>query len=213
MKNSIAAVFCCFLSLCSVSQQKSFLVMHSGDTLFSNAIQLSGKYFTAADFSSPVNADEVYKANVNGREAVVLHCVLQLYTDNINSLERSWVNLASADTVLYLNEIYRTPKMNLYFATDNSRAQYYFYKTPADKVPVQLVVRYNIGGGLTAYGNDPGAYKGQLSITHLAEDKGYVNQLRFIMKDCKKIPEGMWDVLQYRGFSFKKLIKTYNKCK
>ena len=75
------------------------------------------------------------------------------------------------------------------------------------------MVRYYLGGGLTAYNNDPGNNRSERSRVHIEEDKGYVNQLRAIMGQCNKIPEAMWENLSYRIYSLKAVIKKYNKCK
>lgn len=215
MKQLPVFLFALFIAGSLFAQPKNFIVKLSGDTVFGRTIKLTGKHFAvdAANETILINADDVSKINIHDKVEVVLHCVLQLYTDDLGTLERGWVNLASADTVLYLQEIYSTPKMNLYHATDNMKSQYYFYKTPADSLPIQLVVRYHIGGGFSTYGNNPGAGRGDLSRTHLEEDKGYINQLRAIMKDCSKIPEVMWEIVSYRDFSLKQLIKKFNRCK
>ncbi|MFZ1371923.1 MAG: hypothetical protein WAR78_16165, partial [Ferruginibacter sp.] len=59
---------------------------------------------------------------------------------------------------------------------------------------------------------DRARFRGDRSRVQLAEDKGYVNQLRAIMANCNKIPQTMWDLLSYRDYSLKKIIKKYNSC-
>ena len=90
--------------------------------------------------------------------------------------------------------------------------QYYFYKTPLDSVPVQLFVNYSLGGGATAV-FDKRDVRGIESLTHLEVMKGFVNQLKLVMGDCKKLSGFNWDLLDYRVYSLKNLIKKYNKCK
>jgi hypothetical protein len=114
---------------------------------------------------------------------------------------------------MILKEIYATPKMNLYYATGSDKTPFYFYKTPSDPKAVQLVVRYYLQGGLDNYDNDRAKYSGNKSKVQIGEDKGYINQLHAIMGDCKKIPESMWELLAYRDYSLKRVIKNYNKCK
>jgi len=75
-----------------------------------------------------------------------------------------------------------------------------------------LVVRYYLGGGLTSYNSNPAAYRGEKSRVHVEENRGYVNQLKSVMADCPSISEAMWDLLNYRDYSFKALIKKYNEC-
>ena len=115
--------------------------------------------------------------------------------------------------MMILDEIYSTPKINLYFGKNTFKTHFYFYKTPSDSFPVQLVIRYYLQGGLANYDNDKARYRGDRSKLNIVEDKGYVNQLHAIMSECKKIPETMWELLSYRDYSLKQLIKKYNKCK
>jgi hypothetical protein len=207
-------LFFCLSSNC-FSQQKDYLVKNNGDTIFGK-IRLKNKIFTITNGESTqiVQSTEVKKIDCNNyKGTTVVNCNLQLYNDDLSDLEMGWVNVSASDTVMVLQEIYTTPKINLYFGTDNFRRQYYFYKTPQDSFPVQLVVRYHLGGGLTAYAAHPEENRGERAKVHIEEDKGYVNQLMAIMGDCKKIPEGMWEILSYRDYSLKQLIKRYNKCK
>ena len=101
----------------------------------------------------------------------------------------------------------------MYYVQNNFKLPFYFYKTPTDPKPIQLVIRYYLAGGLANYDNDRARYRGDKSRVTLVEDKGYVNQLHAIMGDCKKIPETMWELLSYRDYSLKKVIKKYNMCK
>lgn len=198
----------------AVAQKKSVLVTSSGDSLYGE-IRLLGNVFiiTASSGEKRIAADNVRKVHAaNFKGTTVVHCSLHLYSDNIAEMQLGAAPLKETDTVMVLKEIYNTGKMNLYFGTDNLKTQYYFYKTPQNDVPLQLVVRYHLEGGLTSYSSNTGAYRGEKSRMHIEEDKGYINQLKFLMKDCKDIDEGVWDVLQYRSYSLKSLIKKYNKC-
>lgn len=58
-----------------------------------------------------------------------------------------------------------------------------------------------------------GNVKEMNAAPHVVVQKGYINQLRFIMGDCKKISDEEWEMLDYRIYSLKALIKRYNKCK
>jgi hypothetical protein len=113
---------------------------------------------------------------------------------------------------MILNEVYTTPKMNLYWGVDNFRQQYYFYKTPSDSLPIQLYINYSLGNGLAGNVGDQ-VQKGNYGSSHIVVQKGYVNQLRLIMGDCKKISDEEWNMLDYRVYSLKAVIKRYNKCK
>jgi hypothetical protein len=209
----IVLLFLLISNLNCISQNKNYLIKHSGDTIWGD-IKLKHKtFFVAGANNGEVNANEVKKISSGKyKGTIVVNCKLQQYTDNLIELEKNWINLRSIDTVLVLEEVYNTAKMNLYFVTDNLKTQYYFYKTPSDTVPMQLVVRYYLSGGINP-SNTNFTMNGGVARTHVEEDKGYVNQLRAIMGGCNKIPETMWEILSYRVYSLKQLIKKYNKCK
>jgi hypothetical protein len=209
-----ALILATLFSLQGFTQSKEYIIKHSGDTVKGDVSLRNKKIYVDNGASvAEFKAADIYKVVGNYKGNIVVPCKLQVYTDDLSSLESEWVKLSAVDTVLLLEEIYTTPKMNLYYCVDKMKVPYYFYKAPADASPVQLVVRYYMGGGLTSYANAPGANRGEKSQTHLEEDKGYVNQLHAIMGDCKKISEGTWEILSYRDYSFKQLIKKYNNCK
>lgn len=214
MKTRLLVIFLIIISFKSYCQINEYLVKHNGDTLWGKIKLMHNVFSVSGKNNIEINAKEVkilHSSKYKG--STVVQCNLQLYTENLVELERDWVNVIAKDTVMIIDEIYSTPKMNLYFGTDNMRVPYYFYKLPTDVYPVQLVVRYHLSGGLSNYGNNPAALRGDRSRTHLVEDKGYVNQLMAIMNNCSKISEGMWEILSYRDYSLKQLIKKYNKCK
>lgn len=201
----------CFLSLAGHGQ-KDHLVKVNGDTIWGE-ITIKNKVILV-DGSTAFAPDEVSRiSSRNYRGNTVLRCNLVLYSDNLSDLELDYIKMGSIDTILVLDEIYTTPKMNLYYVTNKLKSQFYFYKMPSDPKPVQLVVRYHLEGGLGSYGNNPTIYRGEKGRLSLVEDKGYVNQLYAIMGNCRKISPTMWDMLIYRDYSFKKLIKKYNQCK
>ena len=185
------------------AQKKSFVVTNSGDTLFGN-ISIRDKSFVITN-NGPVKT--IAAAEIRSVQSpsfkgnTVVHCRLHLYSDNVVEMQLGATPLKESDTVMVLKEIYSTPKINLYMGADNLKTTYYFYKTPQDEKPVQLVVRYHLDGGMGAYGINTPLYRGERSKIHIEEDKGYVNQLRFLMKNCDAIPETAWDLLQYRSFS------------
>jgi hypothetical protein len=203
-----------FISFICVAQPKNYLITATGDSLYGK-INLRGNLFTVENtsFVKEISVDDVRKIHCNTiKGSTVVHCMLHLYSDNIYDLELDYIPMTRKDTVMVLKEIYTTDKMNLYFGTDNARVQYYFYKTPADPVPVQLVVRYYLGGGLTSFTRNPADSRGEKSRMHIEVDKGYVNQLKNVMSDCETISAEVWELLDYRDYSFKKLIRKYNNC-
>lgn len=213
MKILIIIITCCF-SLIGFSQKNDYLVKINGDTI-RGEINLKNKvFYVGSPNSVEINADEVKKIKSDKYKGnTVVHCKLELYSDNVNDLELDFIQKGVTDTVMILDEIYSTPKINLYFGKNTFKTHFYFYKTPSDSFPVQLVIRYYLQGGLANYDNDKARYRGDRSKLNIVEDKGYVNQLHAIMSGCKKIPETMWELLSYRDYSLKQLIKKYNKCK
>ena len=212
MKILFFIVMLCF-SFNGFCQEIDYLVKINGDTI-RGEINLKNKvFYVSGPNSIEVNADEVKKIKSSKYKGnTVVHCKLELYTDNVNDLELDWIQKGAIDTVMILDEIYSTPKINLYFGKNNFKTHFYFYKTPSDPFPVQLVIRYYLQGGLANYDNDKARYRGDKSKLNIVEDKGYVNQLHAIMDGCKKIPVTMWELLTYRNYSLKQLIKKYNKC-
>lgn len=213
MKTVFAVAFF-LISLSSFGQQGDYLVKTNGDTVRGN-IKLNNKVF----YVTGANAQEIYAADVskiksrNYKGNTVVCCNLLLYADNLADLELDYIKKGVTDTVMILDEIYSTPKMNLYYGKNDFKIPFYFYKTPGDPGPVQLVIRYYLQGGLGNYNDDRHRYRGIQSKVMIEEDKGYVNQLHAIMGDCKKIPDTMWEMLSYRDYSLKKVIKKYNQCK
>jgi len=202
------------VSLTARGQQKDYLVKQNGDTLYGNIVVKNGQFTVNVIGLETVIVDaedvkELKSSDYKG--TVVLPCRLHTYSDNLETLEKYYYQSIDIDTVLILSEVYSTPKMNLYWCKDDFGQQYYFYKTPANGLPVQLYVNYALGGGLMAsfernvWGRD--------SQVHLEVQKGYVNQLRFVMQDCSNISEEMWEMLDYRIYSLKQLIKRYNSCR
>ena len=213
MKLIFLASFLILVELC-FSQNKDYLITQNNDTIWGK-IKLKNKIFhVTGNNNIDINAAAVKKVNSsNYKGTAVVNCTLQLYNENLADLQMGWVNESAKDTVMLLDEVLLSSKINLYYGTDNFKSQYFFYQTPLDSFPIQLVVRYYLGGGLTAYNNDPGNNRSERSRVHIEEDKGYVNQLRAIMGQCNKIPEAMWENLSYRIYSLKAVIKKYNKCK
>lgn len=199
--------------LSAQAQKQDFLVKINGDTVFGN-IRFQVDRFLVENNRG--KNDEFIASEVRQvwskqvRNNIVVPCNLHYYSDNIQDMQVKNYRTSDRDTVMILEEIYTTPKMNLYWGTDIFGSQYYFYKTPGDKLPVQLFVKYYLssdnGETLTLMMSTATA------ALHVVEQKGYVNQLRLIMGNCKKISEGEWDNLDYRNYSLKNLVRKFNKC-
>jgi hypothetical protein len=202
-----------FISITGFCQKGDYLVKNNGDTIWGE-INLKNKiFYVTGTTASVIRAEEVSKVKSRKyRGSIVLPVKLLTYTDNLADLELDFIEKGSVDTVLILNEIYASPKINLYYATDSYKIPFYFYKTPSDPRPIQLVIRYYLQGGLANYTNDRARYRGDKSKIQIMEDKGYVNQLHAIMGGCNKITQPMWDLLSYRNYSLKQIAKIYNQC-
>lgn len=206
-------ISCLFTMLC-FAQKKEYIIKNNGDTVFGR-IALKDKHFiinTKGKRNMVVNAADVKRAHLKKyKGSLVLPCKLNTYIDNLEFLERYKYVTYQIDTVLLLSEVYNSPKMNLYFCTDANEQQYYFFKTPKDSLPIQLYVNYALAGGNTGY--DYFYARGQDAITHIEVQRAFVNQLKLAMEDCPSISKETWLLLDYRIYSFKKLIKLYNECK
>lgn len=207
--------FCTALFFCcnTFAQRGDHLIKTNGDTLWGN-IKIKDKFFYVKGVKSAVvNAADVNKIKSKDYKGnIVFSGNLLQYVDNIIDLELDYTLKSDVDTVLLIEEIYSTPKINLYYGINKYKTPFYFYKTPTDIKPVQLVIRYHLEGGLSNYYSDKGKYRWDKSRISIIEDKGYVNQLYAIMRDCKTIPQTMWDLLSYRNYSLKQVIKKYNEC-
>lgn len=202
-----------FISTSGIGQKAEYLIKNNGDTVWGEVTVKNKTFYVAGKSTSAIEAADVslvkskkYKGNI------VVPVTLLTYQDNLSDLKIDYVQKGSTDTILILDEIYSTPKMNLYYGTGADKSPFYFYKTPGDPKPVQLVIRYSLVGGLANYDNDRPRYRGINSFVQVLEDKGYVNQLYAIMGECKKITQPVWDLLTYRSYSLKQVIKLYNKC-
>jgi hypothetical protein len=193
--------------------QNDYIVKNNGDTIRGEISVRDKKFIVNGPVDHEISPDEISRISsekYKGNTAV--RCNLIWYIDNLAELELNFILTGIADTVLVLDEIYSTPKMNLYYVQSDLKTPYYFYKTPSDAKPVQLVTRYHLDGGLSNFQNNPIRYRGQVTRVHVIEDKGYVNQLYAIMRSCRKISPSMWELLTYRDYSLKKLIRKYNQC-
>lgn len=213
MKGLFVSLFC-ILAITVFCQKPDYIINNNGDTIWGNITVKNKLFFVDGTQVVELAPEEIRKIrSIKYRGNTAIRCSLQNYTDNLTELDFDYIKRGVTDTILILEEIYITPKIILYGVKNNIKTQFYFYKTPSDPKPVQLIIRYQLKGGFTNYSNDPGKYRGEKSQVYVVEDKGYVNQLHAIMGDCSKIPPTMWELLTYRDYSLKQLIKKYNKCK
>ena len=209
-RKSIILFAVLFFYFAGVAQSRYFIVKINGDTLKGSA-KISDKNFTLAledGTSSSINADDIAFIYSPSNSGMVVHCMLHLYSDNIDIVQNgNFVKTRIADTILVLKEIYTTPKMNLYYVQDKDKVPYYFYKKPDDVKPSQLLVQYYI-----KWLADPELNRNRQGSQFL-QQKTYIDQLKMMMQDCEKVSDIDFEQLDYRSYSFIKIIKRYNKCK
>jgi hypothetical protein len=214
MRSSFAKVIvavCFSLLLQNAAAQKAEgIVMNSGDTVFCD-YTLKGNFFSvkqAGSVTRLVDTKEVQSAFNNNDNRTVLFLKLETFSDNPDEIfDPVSKNRSEYDTTLLLTELYSTPKMKLYTAIDNRRVQYYFVKKPQDSRPAQLLIRYTVYyarmGEVMTWGSP------NLTIQRI-----YIDQLKGLMADCPRLTAGDFEVVDYRNYSLKKIIKKYNKrCK
>ena len=193
------------------SYAQDFIVKHTGDTVRGD-IKLSGKLFSVVNNNGPKTnyaADEIAYINTSRYTGTVLHCNLTLYSDNIDVVQKwDYAGGSIIDTVMILKEVFTTKKMNLYQAVDRERVMYYFVKKPADSLPIQMIVKY----GIQAYG-EKNYKRNEPIISVLTQQRRYIDQLTLMMLDCEKVTQADLNMMDYRIYSFKKIIRRYNKCK
>jgi len=195
--------------LSAISQH--FIITHSGDTL-QGEVKLYDKKITVLNTtgtSKTFTADEVAYMHSSRYTGTVLHCRLTVYSDNIDVVQKwDYVGGGIIDTVMILKEVLQTRKMNLYQAVDKDKAMYYFVKKPTDSLPIQMIVKY----GIQYYGDNV-VRRNEAIASVLTQQRRYIDQLTLMMIDCDKVTLADLNMMDYRIYSFKKIIRRYNKCK
>jgi hypothetical protein len=191
----------------AVAQNAEGLVMNNGDTVFCEYI-LKGNFISVKNAGSAarlVDTREVQSVFSNNNKYTVLFLKLETFSDNPDEIfDPVSKNRSEYDTTLLLSELYSTPKLKLYSATDKRRVKYYFVKKPQDNQPAQLLIRYSVYyakiGEVITWGSP------NLTIQRI-----YIDQLKGLMADCTRLTAGDFDVVDYRDYSLKKIIKKYSK--
>lgn len=209
MKQLLATLL--FLSTFLFGYSQDFLVTHKGDTLRGNIKIINKQIFVTQPGEAPdfLDADEVAYLSTGKHEGLVIHCGLIIYSDKIDVVQKWNFNGGGvSDTVLVLKEIFSTPRMNLYEVFDKDRTVHYFVKKPTDSLPVQMMVHYFVEGN-----GDYSSSRNNAMLSMITQQRIYADQLRVLMADCPKINQDDLEMLDYRSYSFKKIIRRYNKCK
>ncbi len=206
MKFLIGALLFLFPSL-SVSSQslEGYVVLHTGDSSF-GTIFLTRKVVQVIDKDENVMSypySEINYAKVGSKEGRVFSGRMMYYND---ALETDNVSKASSDTILLAREIFSTPKMTLYDATDALGKIHYLVARPGDEFLTSLAVSYTLGSFKSTANN--------LNPRAQAEIKYYAGQLKMLFGNCKQISNDEYESLSYTSYALKAIIKRYNKkCK
>jgi hypothetical protein len=207
-----------FLSLIALqarAQKSDLIVTATGDSLFGK-VRITGSSIyiqNAGGIEQSVEPSTVQVVRyANNKEKLVHRGRLYTYSDNLWDLEKNFYPKGAIDTVLLLTSIYETPKMSLYEAKDKMNSTYYFYKMPTDPAPVQLVVHYYLSESNSSSVRGFRMSGDPQSQVIMVTERGFANQLRTIMQGCTRIDPTAWDVLDYRVYSLKYVIRQFNKC-
>ena len=145
---------------------------------------------------------------------VVVPCRLILYTDNIDDYQIDHYKRDAIDTVMIPQEVYTTPKMNLYYGIKAiSRFPIIFIKRPAIRFPSSLSSDTTWRVDWANYINDRHKYMGQKIKAGYRKTRVMSTSLMPSWATAKKIQSNVWELLSYREYSFKEVIRKYNKCK
>jgi hypothetical protein len=203
----ISTLIYLLLALAARSQSfNDFVVLHNGDSLLGNInfTKQAVLVFDSLDNASSIPYNEVQSAKLGDKYGRLFYGRMLYYND---ALEDDYVSKAMTDTALIAKLIYNSPKMNLYEAYDALNKIHYMVSKPQDTLLTLLIVNYAIT-----------ASKGYISTPNYdkkrqIEIKYYINQLKQLFGDCEKL-KWFYESLTYRSYSFKQIIKVYNKkCK
>jgi len=207
--------FFVLIALQAKAQKSDFIVNTNGDTLFGK-IRIAGNRIYLENMAGKETVVEPATIRLlryaNNKEKLVHQGRLYTYTDNLWDLEKNYYHKSAIDTFLLLTPIYDTPKMSLYEAKDKMNSTYYFYKMPSDPAPVQLVVHYYLSESNSRSLRGARMSGDPQSQVIMVTERGFANQLRTIMQGCTRIDPTAWDVLDYRDYSLKYVIRQFNKC-
>lgn len=207
MKQLFVILIALILNNSLQAQSEDFVITQSGDTLAGNLYLQRNNLLIVNDQGTIVTpyTDLKYMRN-GGKSGSVFYGRFMYYEDKID--HDSKLADRMTDTIILVKPIYETPMMNLLIGHDQVGTEYFFVQRPKDSLPTVLMVRYSFPGR-----NDlPRAV--HLSSTKKIEAKFYLNQLKALFDNCKGIDNWDYEALEYRSYSFKKIIRRFNrKCK
>ncbi|MFZ4769006.1 MAG: hypothetical protein ACOYLO_02415 [Ferruginibacter sp.] len=211
MKHYLILPIFLLFTFSSLAQKSDYLLTNTGDSLY-GSIQLNKNYFTVTtpeNESHSIHAGKVKQINSLHYKGTIFYGSLLPYDDDLY-----YNNLSSAtdrfDTVLVLKTIYKSPKIDLLQGYDKLKRIYYFVQKPTDIAATQMLVNYQIqiienpGGPVLVQ-----TIKGGIKLQQI---KIYTVQLKNMMADCVSIKEQEWEAMDYRSYSFIRIIKLYNWC-
>lgn len=203
---SFFTVFCTLCLSTSFSQKNttSYIITRNADTLYGNTERHKDSLvITTAEQRLAFGLSDVSSFK-NGKKFHGIYTgTLYPFNNNIDRDKQMVIN--NYDTTLVLTSIYHTAKMDLMEGHDRFRRTYFFVKRPEDNMPVQMMVSYHY----QAQHNS--SVPINLAKTMQVQVKTYIQQLKNMMTGCE-ISNKEWEFMDYRSYSFKRIIQLYNKC-
>lgn len=206
------AILLCLLFICPsisiLAQSPGFVVTQTGDSLYGN-ISYKNYFFYIEKANGQVdsihvnNTLEVKNKKLEGR---VYYGSVYQFDNDINPV-REKADDKIIDTALVLKTVFATKSMTLYEGVDHYKRLYYFIEKTNDSLPTQMLVSYRIMTITSASVANLDA-----NVRHI-QIKTYIGQLKKMMADCEKLESFNWDSMDYRSYSFKSVMKWYEKCK
>lgn len=193
-------------SLSIAAQKQDIIITTTGDTL-------TGKLHFHKDLVAVVakkgTSTRVPFANVSsiilkGKTQYIykgkLYCYEYDYQHNNNS-----VVLPVLDTLLILKSVYESKMLTLYETTDSEK-RIYFFVAQKDSLPEQMMVRYQMQSShdLTV--------PLMSSRVMMVQVKLYIAQLKKITSSCATLKRFNWESMDYRSYSFKRVLKIFDEC-
>lgn len=206
------AIFCCTLfinaSISIFAQTAGFVVTQAGDSLYGNVSYKHYQFYIEnangqLDSIHASNAMAVKNKKLQGR---VYYGKIYQFDNDINPV-REKDDDKIIDTALVLKTVFASNNLTLFEGVDHYKRMYYFIEKKGDRLPTQMMVSYRIMTITSASVANLDA-----NVKHI-QIKTYVQQLKKMMADCNKIENYNWDSMDYRSYSFKAVMKWYEKCK
>lgn len=206
------AILCCLLfinaSISSFAQSPGFVVTQTGDSLYGNISYKNYLFYVekANGKLDSIHASKLLKVKNKKLQGRVYYGQLFQFDNDINPV-REKDDDKIIDTALVLKTVFSSNNLTLFEGVDHYRRIYYFIEKKGDGLPTQMMVSYRIMTITSASVANLDA-----NVKHV-QIKTYVEQLKKMLADCTKIDNYNWDSMDYRSYSFKTVMKWYEKCR